>query len=246
MQAPVPFHLTLFPVPKSFPGKVNAVALEFLFSRTLYRQNKWLWLLSWFFHLSLALVLAGHALGIYFLRCQFSLVGVSVASSCTISRILGGTAGIIMTASLVGLLCRRIALPVARKLSEPENYFFLFLLLAVALSGILMYLPGYHVDLPSVRSYIVSLVTLSPVPLPHHKPFVVHFALVNIFLLYFPFSRMLHSVGFFVIRTMMVETPPVYPTPSNAVQRSAFATKKIMPDIPVPRKPAADRGGEAG
>lgn len=247
LRTPVPFHLTLFPVPESTLGKVKSLAVEFFLCKSLYRHGKNLWLLTWFFHLSLAMVLAGHIFGIYFLRCQFSLVGFSVASSCTISRILGGSAGIIMVATLGGMLCRRIFLPMVRKLSEPENFLLLLLLMAVAMSGILMYLPGYHVDLPSVRSYIGSLVRFSPIPLPHNRLFVFHLALVSLFLVCFPFSRMLHSIGFFVIRTMLVEAPPVYPTPLNACQRSTFATKKISPDIPVPQKTAVvGRGGEAG
>jgi nitrate reductase gamma subunit len=247
VRTPVPFHLTLFPVPEGIMGRVGAVASEFFFCKTLYRHDKRLWLMTWFFHLSLAMVLAGHLLGIYFLRCQFYFVGLSVVSSCMMSRILGGAAGIIMAASLGGLLCRRIFLPVVRKLSEPENFVSLILLSAVALSGMLMYLPGYHVDLLAVRSYTGALVRFSPIPLPRNSLFVIHFALVNFFLLCFPFSRMLHSVGFFVIRTMLVEAPPVYPTPTNACPRSEFATKRISPDIPVPKKSAAvGRGGDAG
>ena len=232
LRTPVPFHLTLFPVPVKIFGKIWGFASEFFIFRTLYRHDRVLWLLTLLFHVTLALTLAGHLFGIYFLREQFALFGLGPGASRQMSRILGGTAGIVMICSLGGLLYRRIAMPEVKRLSEPENFLALLLILAVALSGIFMYLPGYHIDLPTVRTYLGSLLSATPLSPPRNAPFVIHFVLVNILLLYFPFSRMMHSIGFFVIRTMLLETPPVYPTPANTRQRSVFAAKKVSPENP--------------
>jgi nitrate reductase gamma subunit len=245
-RTPVPFHLTLFPVPKNLPGKIRIFVAEFFFCPTLFRQDKKLWFLTLLFHISLAMVITGHFFGIYFLREQFTLIGMTMDTSRLTSQYLGGATGLVMTASLMGLVYRRITVPYLKKLSEPDNYFSLFLVLAIVLSGMFMYLPGFRVDLPSVRSYAGGLFAPGSISVPDNKPFVVHFVLAGILLIYFPFSRMFHAAGFFVIRAMLVETPPEYPTPPGIKQRSAFATKKVSPDIPVSRgRHAGDNGGEA-
>jgi nitrate reductase gamma subunit len=241
LRTPVPFQLTLYPVPGDTSRRITAVVTEFILCRSLYLEDKLLWLRVWLFHFSLAMVVAGHLLGIFFMRSQFTLVGLSLVTSRTLSSFLGGMTGIVMTVSLGIMLCGRIVNPEVRRLSEPDNYFELLLLLAIALTGSLMYLPGFHVDLQAVRAYMGGLINLHPIPFPHSPLFIVHFLLVNILLLYFPSSRLMHSAGFFVNRAMLVEAPPVYPTPARNAPRSVFATMNLQPDIPVFRKAAADR-----
>jgi nitrate reductase gamma subunit len=237
----VPFQLTLFPASGDTADRIATVVTEFLLCRSLYREDKLLWLWVWLFHLSLVTVVAGHVLGIYFLRSQFTPIGLSLVTSRLLSSFLGGMTGIVMMVSLSVLLSRRILNPEVRKLSQPENYFELLLLSAIVLSGVLMYLPGFHVDTQAVRAYMGGLISLNPVPFPHSLPFIIHFMLVNMLLLYFPFSRLLHSAGFFVNRAMLAEAPPVYPTPACNAPRSDFATGKIHPDIPVSHKAAVDK-----
>jgi len=223
LKKPVPFHITLFPAPRNTMGKVAAFAREFLFCGRLFRENKALWLRVWLFHLSLALVAAGHVVGIYCLRHQFTLVGVSPETSLFLSKLLGGLSGGVMVLSLDALLIGRFVNPEVRKLSVAEDFFNLLLLMALAVSGIMMYLPGFQADLPAVRSYMGDLIMFRSAALPDSPMFVIHFLLVNILLLYFPFSRLLHSVGSFVNRAMLMETPPTYPTSAGASPRSSFA-----------------------
>lgn len=232
MRIPVPFHLTLFPAQKGECVRARELALEFFLCRSLYREDRMLWLWVWLFHLSIFLVVCGHVLGIYFLRLQFTLVGLGPDLSRTLSIILGGFTGVVMTFSLVALLVRRILSREIRRLSDPGIFFDLILLLAIAVTGIAMYLPGYHVDLNEVRSYAAGLFRLDPPPLPHGPVFFAHFLLVNLLMVYFPFSRMLHSAGFFINRGMLAEIPPVYPTAAQIRPRSEFAVRKIHPDIP--------------
>jgi len=229
LRAPVPFHLTLFPAPENTMARLVTVSVEFFLFRTLFRENRFLWIWVWLFHLALLMVVTGHALGIYFLRNQFTLVGVGIETSRLLSSVLGGVAGGIMTASLVALLCLRVFKREVRRLSGPDAYFDLLLLLAIAGTGILMYIPGFHADLPAVRAYVGGLCTLHPQPFPKSTAFVLHFGFVNLLLLYLPFSRLMHSAGFFVIRAMLVEAPPVYPTPAGKPLRSAFAERRRLP-----------------
>jgi len=226
LRVPVPFQLTLFPEPKGIIGKTTTIAGEFLFFRALLRENRLLWLWVWLFHFSLVMILTGHVLGIVFLRHQFTLIGAAPDTSIRLSTALGGMMGAVMIISLVALLCRRLFSQEMRILSDPLAWFDLLLLLAVALSGLCMYLPRYHVELPLVRTYIESLFTFRPTPIPPFTLFKIHFLLVNFLLLYFPFSQLIHSAGFFVSRAMFVETSPIFPTPAKKRLRSRFAEQK--------------------
>lgn len=243
LNIPVPFQLTLFPVPGTTAGKVRTLALDFFFCAGLFREDKALWLRIWSFHLSLALVIAGHVAGIYFLRDQFVLVGLSRAASRDLSGLLGGMTGIVMVLSLGALIAGRVTNPVVKKLSVPEDFFSLLLLFAIAATGLMMYLPGFQVDLPAVRSYLADLIRLRPAPLPRSPVFVIHFLLVNLLLLYFPFSRLLHSIGYFVNRSMLLETPPAYPTKEGAAPRSPFAVAGKHADPHVAGRGPTNREG---
>jgi nitrate reductase gamma subunit len=244
LRTPVPFQLTLFPVPQNTAGRIRSVATEFFFCRSLHREDKFLWLSVWLIHLSLLLVLAGHVLGIYFMRSQFTLIGLRPHSSVQMSLILGGITGVVMTFSIGALIYRRLVNAAVKRLSAPSNYFELLLLFALALSGISMYMPGLGVDLQAVRGYMGGLFGMHPVLLPRNATFFIHFLLVNILMIYFPFSSFMHSAGFFAIRSMLLEAPPAYPTPSGTVERSVFATRKLYPDIPVPRQTSTAGEGD--
>jgi nitrate reductase gamma subunit len=243
LKTPVPFHLTIFPAPAGTTGRIVTIASDFLLCSSLYHEDKALWLRVWLFHLSLALIIAGHVVGTFYLRDQFVLIGLSPAASQFLSKLLGGISGIVMVFSLGALIIGRIVNPLVRRLSTPEDFFTLLLLIAIAVSGILLYLPGFHVDLPAVRAYMGGLFHFRATLLPHSSIFIIHFLLVNLLLLFFPFSRLLHSAGYFVNRAMLTEAPPIYPTVAGSTPRSPFASSKAHTDRPDSRKEAV--GSEA-
>jgi len=88
-----------------------------------------------------------------------------------------------------------------RYLSLPSDYFALFLLLGVVLSGISMrYLT--KVDLVAVKELSLGLVTLRPVmPEGIGLPFFVHLLFVSALFAYFPFSKLVHMGGVFLSPT---------------------------------------------
>lgn len=226
LKAPVPFQLTLFPAPKDGAGRVTAIATEMALFKSLYKNNKSLWLWAWLLHISLAMVIGGHVVGIYYLMNQFTLVGLTPADSQALSSVFGTIAGIILMVALVVLFWRRISEPEVKRLSDPADFFDLILLLMIVITGNHMRLPNVHVDLAAIKAYMGGLLTFNPIPIPDNLVFIGHFLLVNIFLIYFPFSKLMHLVGFFVNRLMLVEAPPVYPTPAGTPARSAFATRQ--------------------
>ncbi len=237
LKVPVPFQLTLFPAPTGGAGRVAAVGTELFLFKSLYKNDKNLWLWAWVLHVSLAMVIGGHIVGIYFLMNQFTLIGLSSSASQAMSAFLGTVSGIALLVALIALFYRRLANPEVKKLSDPADYIDLLFVLVVALTGNHMRLPGVHVDLPAVKAFMGNLLAFSPTPIPDDPIFIAHFTTVMLFMIYFPFSKMLHFAGFLVNRAMLVEAAPVYPTPAGTPLRSPFAGTKA---------PVADSGQAKG
>jgi nitrate reductase gamma subunit len=168
------------------------------------------------------LIVAGHVAGIYYVTRQFTLVGLSAGASSRLSALSGTICGAMLGVALVALFCRRIVIAEVRRLSCAADYFILVLLLTIAVTGMSMRLGDDAVELPAVRAYVAGLLTLHPVPIPRHWVFVSHFTLVNILLVYLPFSKLIHMVGLFFGRALVTEAPPVYPTPVGAGCRISF------------------------
>ena len=224
LRVPVPSPLTLGPSGRRRGlGRVMAIGREALFFDSLRRGAGMLWWWAWLLHFSLVLLIVGHMAGIYSLARQFTLVGLSAEASSTVSAVTGAICGTVFLAALVLLFSRRIVITEVRRLSCGADYFVLVLLLAIAVTGMYMRLGGDAVELAAVRAYAAGLVTLQPVPIPRHWAFVSHFALVNILLLYLPFSKLIHMVGIFFGQAMVTQPPPVYPTPAGMGCRISFA-----------------------
>ncbi len=224
VRVPVPFPLTLGPSGRRRGlGRVVAVGREALLFDSLRRGDGRLWLWAWLLHISLVLIIVGHIAGIYYLTRQFTLVGLSAEASSRLSALSGTICGTGFLISLVVLFYRRIVIAEIRRLSCVADYFVLVLLLAIAVAGMYMRLGDDAIELAAVRAYAAGLLTLQPVPIPRHWALVSHFTLVNILLLYLPFSKLIHMVGIFFGRAMVTQPPPVYPTPAGAGCRISFA-----------------------
>jgi len=78
------------------------------------------------------------------------------------------------------------------------------LLLGIAGSGMYMRLVA-EVGYEPVRDYIVGLLTFHPVMPPDNPGFLFHFALVQLLLLYFPYSKLMHSCGVFLSRWLITK-----------------------------------------
>lgn len=212
---PVPFALTLVGGHTGLGRQAAAVARELLSFAALYRGDRRLWLAAWLMHGSLALILVGHVVGIACLGRQFCWLGASPAASVGISRVAGTAAGLTLAVCLILLAWRRWAIPELRRLSGPADYGVLALLLCIACTGLLLRCVATQADLAAVRSYLGGLLTLQPGRQPDSALFVVHFALVNLLLLGFPFSKLAHLTGGIVVRMLLVRPVPIYPTPHS-------------------------------
>lgn len=107
-------------------------------------------------------------------------------------------------AGLAYLLARRLFTPQVRYISLLNDYFPLFLLLGIAISGFwLRYISKS--DIVAIKELATGLATASPpgaAVLANISPlFFGHFFLVSMLLIYFPFSKLMHMAGVFLSPT---------------------------------------------
>lgn len=230
-RAPVPFRIpTTGGQQKSLPwikwscldnpatkaGTFARMVLEILTFRSLFRNtrlelrdgpkldyasSKWLWLAALAFHYTFLVIFLRHFR--FFLEPIPGLVDL-------LQRLDGffevGVPGLYLTdaiimLALLYLLFRRFAVPQIRYISLAADYFPLFLILGLVLSGILMRY-FIKVDIRGVKQLAMGLVSLHPmVPEGIGSIFYVHLFLLSVLIAYFPFSKLMHAPGVFLSPT---------------------------------------------
>jgi len=109
--------------------------------------------------------------------------------------------GLVLLAAVFYLFLRRLFVANVKFISLASDYFPLFLIFAVAFTGVLM---RYFVKVDVVRAKQIAmgLVTLHPtVPEGVGAIFYIHLFLVCVLLAYFPFSKLMHMAGIFLSPT---------------------------------------------
>lgn len=165
--------------------------------RIIYSSDKWLWLAGLAFHYSFLIIFLRHLR--FFVGEMPSLFSIieSLDSFFQVGVPLLYLTDVIIVVAVTYLFIRRVVIPQVRYISLPADYFPLFLILAIALSGIIM---RYFtkVDIVSVKNLTMGLVTFSPVvPDGIGAIFYVHIFLVSVLFAYFPFSKLMHMGGVF-------------------------------------------------
>ncbi len=176
------------------PGWLGALADSFLLP-TVRRHNPLLWVFLMIFHVCLLLLILGHLE----LFKRFEVLQV-IEHQVFLGR---GLVGLALTLALLFFLFRRFVSP-NRDLSVPEDYYLLILLLLTVLFGSQMDWArswyGYgELTVEDYRAYLMSLVLLKP-QLPsavtgsgHSFMLVLHVFFANLFLIFFPFSKIMHA-----------------------------------------------------
>jgi nitrate reductase gamma subunit len=195
--------------PSTTAGVMARMALEVLLFRSLlrntrtelrdgrlaYASTKWLWAAGLAFHYSFLVIVLRH------LRLFLEPVPGFVLA---LSRVDGffqvGLPAVFATtavflAAATFLFVRRLASPPLRYLSLATDYFPLFLLLAIELSGTWLRHVS-KIDVPTVKGLVMGLARLSPEPAAGvGAAFYVHLFLVSTLLATFPFSKLVHGAG---------------------------------------------------
>jgi nitrate reductase gamma subunit len=203
--------------PSGTLGVIGRMFLEIFFFRSLFRNTrvellankekvnyistKYLWAAGMIFHWSMLIVVLRHfrffvepvPQWVAWLQWAdgFFQVGVPVIYMTSV----------LFVAGLGYLLLRRLADKKIKYISLPSDYFALYLLLGIGISGILM----RHlekVDIVQVKAAIAGWASFQLVtPAGVGTWYFVHVFLVSVLFVYFPFSKLLHAPGVFLSPT---------------------------------------------
>jgi len=156
--------------------------------------------------------------------------------------------GFVLLGAVTLLVLRRILIPQLNYLSLPSDYFPLFLISAIGLTGVLMRYV-LKLDIVSVKGLTMGLVTFHPtVPQGIGVLFYIHLFLVSVLIAYIPFSKITHMAGVFLSPTRNLSNnsrfkrhinPWNYPVPVHTYEEyeEEFRDKMIEAGLPVEKMP---------
>ena len=228
---PVPFRIpTTGGQQKSFPwikqnkidnpstalGVFIRMAFEVLLFRSLFRNlrselrsgpklayasSKWLWIAALAFHYSFLVILLRH------LRLFTEPVLPFVKTLETLDAFfqvwvpLLYLTDVFFLAAVTYLFLRRVLIPQMRYISLPSDYFPLFLILSIGITGVLMRY-FFKVNVIGIKELTMGLISFKPViPEGIGVLFYIHLFLVSTLFAYFPFSKLTHMAGIFLSPT---------------------------------------------
>ena len=230
-KSPVPFRIpTTSGQQKSLPwiknaklenpyttlGVIGRMALEILFFRSLFRNTKteikqgdkvvygstkYLWLAGLAFHYTFLVILLRHFK--YFIDPTpvFVTILQNLDNFFQIGLPIIYISDVLFLAAVGYLFLRRLFDSRIRYISMAQDYFPLFLILAIGTTGILMRY-FIKVDLVSIKELGVGLLSFNPsIPEGISPLFFLHLFLVSSLIAYFPFSKLMHMAGVFLSPT---------------------------------------------
>jgi len=186
LRTPMPWPEVTTPAPETEGGAVGRVIGDVILFPNLFKADKFLWIGAWIFHIALWAILFRH------IRYFTYPVPALVLYMEPVALFFGYLFGL----ATLYLFWRRFALPRTLYVSGLPDYFALVLLGAITGTG-LMVSYWAHVYLVDVKAFMLGLLTLNPVPPPFYPLFLLHFGLVLVLMIYFPFSKLLHAGGVF-------------------------------------------------
>jgi nitrate reductase gamma subunit len=169
--------------------------------KLVYGSSKWLWLFGLAFHYCFLLIVLRHLrlflnpvpgfIGTLEFFDGIFQIGVPVLYQTDL----------IFVGAVTFLFLRRVLIPQVKYISFAADYFPLFLIFAIAATGMLMrYI--FRVDVVSIKQLTVGLATFSPaISGDIGSIFYIHVFLVSALLAYFPFSKLMHLGGVFLSPT---------------------------------------------
>lgn len=203
--------------PSGTIGVIIRMALEVFLFRSLFRNtkmehkdgnlaygsDKWLWAAGLAFHWSFFLIASRHWRFFAEPAPFFVALLEGLDGFLQIGAPVFYLTDIVLVASATYLFLRRIFIPQMRYMSLPADYFPLFLIIAIACSGMLMRY-YFMVDVVAVKEFTIGLVSFKPIiPRPEWVGliFYIHLFLVSSFFAYFSFSKLVHMAGVFLSPT---------------------------------------------
>lgn len=241
---------------------VMRMVLEVLLFRSLFRNTKlefrqgpkidyasakWLWLGAIVFHYAFLVVFIRHLR--FFTEPVPGFIhlieNVDGFLEVGVPRLF--LSGVMLLAALTYLFLRRVTVPQLSYISLAGDYFPLFLIFGIGLTGILMRY-FIKVDVVAAKELTLGLATLHPtVPEGIGSIFYLHLFLVSALFAYFPFSKLVHMAGVFLSPTRNLPNnsriqrhinPWNYPVKVHTYEEyeEEFREKMIEAGLPVEKK----------
>jgi nitrate reductase gamma subunit len=244
--------------PSSTLGVIVRMAFEVLLFRSLFRNMrtelgggpklsyasaKWLWMAGLAFHWTFLIILVRHLR--FFLEPVPFLITIleSLDSFFQVGAPLLYLTDVIFLLAVTYLLLRRIFIPTLRYISLPADYFPLFLILGIGITGVLTRY-FLKVNVVGIKELTMGLVTLSPkIPEGIGVLFYIHLFLVSTLFAYFPFSKLMHMAGVFLSPTRNLANtnrakqhvnPWNYPVKVHTYQEYEDHYREFMKDAGIP------------
>ena len=281
-KAPVPFRIpttggqghtlegfksNYFDNPHTTLGVIGRMAGEVFLFRSLFRNTevevtkegkvafgpeKLLWLAGLAFHYTFLIILIRHLR--FFLEPVPKLItGIQyVDGFFQIATPALFMSSLIFLAAVSVLFLRRVLIPQVRYISFAADYFPLFMILGIGISGVwLRYFA--KTDITAVKELTMGLAGLQPtIPNGISSVFFIHFFLVTVLFAYFPFSKLLHMAGVFMSPTRNLannnrakhhENPWNYPVKTHTYEEyeDEFREKMVKMGLPVDKPLEEDK-----
>lgn len=168
-----------------------------------YESSRWLWLFSIVFHYSFLIIVLRH-MRMFLEPVPWLISAMEYGDG--IMQIGAPTMYMTDAAIILGLLllfARRLVNRQVRYISLANDYFPLYLIFSIALTGILMrFFLRDGIDVVAIKTLAVGLVTFQPtISGDIGAIFYIHLFLVCCLLAYFPFSKLMHLGGVFLSPT---------------------------------------------
>lgn len=172
-KAPKNLDWELFPYPKSNFERTKELVSEVLTMRLLARFNRKIWLSSTAMHWGIYLVIVW---------AVWLLIGWPG------SEFIGALGAFLVMVGSGSLFLKRLSTAEMEKISAPLDLIFLAVLFLTALTAAV----GQVFIQPEItRNYFLSLLSFSP-QVPQNPYFLISILLLQLFLIYLPFSKMAH------------------------------------------------------
>jgi nitrate reductase gamma subunit len=219
-----------------------------------YESSKWLWLFALLFHYSFLVIVIRH-MRLFLDPVPFWIGWVEFWDGLfQIGAPTWYITDVCLVLGCILLFSRRLVTRHVRVISLANDYFPLFLIFAIAVTGILMrYLLRTDIDIVNIKQLLVGLVTFSPtIGAKIGSIFYIHIFLVSVLLAYFPFSKLMHLGGVFMSPTRNLKNnsrqvrhinpwnPDIKPH-SYAGYEDEFREFMVDAGIPVEKEPAPQK-----
>jgi len=193
-----PVRLGMFPKPATRAGRIVKMLKDTLIAPQSAQIEPRMWIFAMAFHLAALAAFVGHLRIVQEFPILPELLGEAGMNS--FAGWAGGIAGVIMMVAVMYWIARRTFGPF-KNLSVPEDYLLLVLLFGIIIMGNHMRFFGEGVHAADYREWFTSLLVFKPM-IPDSLSSVgwslgTHMLFVDAFLIYFPFSKLVHTIGSF-------------------------------------------------